>query len=120
MLIAGYAFPDDCPPDCPNIENWKHFDQGCICTSCPVFLCAARLLPGEPEGGATFCMVNPEHYGADQAKAWFEWFANPSAVEPKVPHTPGGRLPDEHDDTCECPQCDHQRDGDYRYNDDWD
>lgn len=84
MLIANkYTVPDTCPPDCP--EKNQPFYQGNVCCSCPVFSC--RKIPDTSEYAdkdGMFCLVEPEQYRADWAKAFQDWFEGGMKGLPKL------------------------------------
>ena len=69
MIVAGIEFPDECPEECPGRE--EDFYQGCLCSRCPLFSCK----PFEYQG-MMMCLIDPEDYRPDWARAWKEWFDN--------------------------------------------
>lgn len=70
MKIARkYEVPDKCPPDCPHIEEFRRYNTGQPCITCPVFLCRTIVYEGE-----TINLVPPHEYPREQAVAWEKWF----------------------------------------------
>ena len=68
MLIANkYKIPDTCPDDCPECKKLA-FDQGCLCSRCPIFNC------GKSKDG--FYLIKPENYRETWALEWYNWFQN--------------------------------------------
>jgi len=67
MKVAGeYEVPDTCPTDCRFFG--KSFDQGGICTRCPIFIC-------KDFGDGLSPVVNPDDYRPDWAREWVRFFA---------------------------------------------
>ena len=70
MLVAGYEFPEDCPTECPFINDVRDFGQNAMCTSCPVF-----IVPD---------CVGPDEYRKDWAEEWHKFFSGGMQEWPKL------------------------------------
>ena len=70
MIIANsIEIPDECPKSCSG--KLDSFDQGSLCTRCPVFCCTPVMFDGE-----NLCLIAPEDYRLDWAIEWKKWFDN--------------------------------------------
>jgi len=81
MRIGEFDFPDKCPEGCPFEESFMKWGQSAICGRCPVFVCAPCT---DDDTGEAFCLVKPEDYRLDWAKAWFEWFRDGMHGRPEI------------------------------------
>jgi hypothetical protein len=73
LVSNDIDIPDKCPENCP--EFAKPFDQGNLCTYCPIFNCSEHLIPEELGGkDSYFRMLEPKDYRLDWAIEFRKWF----------------------------------------------
>lgn len=77
MVIAGYEIPDRCPKGCPHRDSFAMYGQSAICGRCPLLVCT----PDPSEG---WCLVEPDDFRPDWAKAWSEWFKGDMQGQPDL------------------------------------
>lgn len=71
-------FPDKCPQECP--ARNETFDQGNICSRCPILNCKKVPYPGTPKNSTNpedfLCLIEPEDFDVSAAEAYLDYIFN--------------------------------------------